>query len=233
MREAYGVDAPGVVRSFALFGAVITALIYPVHLLLPGWVAIVLAIYAADFWIQMGWMLYGSLIGKRRLWAGQLDRLGLTGDERVLEVGPGRGAVLVAAAKRLPRGRAVGVDIWRSQDQSGNSPEALLRNAWIAGVDDRIDVRRGDMRSLPCRDREFDVVLASFAIHNLPASDQQRALNEIVRVLEPGGRIVIMDFRRTAHYAGTLQRLGARDIRRSRLQWQLHPPVRIVTASVG
>ncbi|WP_163511558.1 class I SAM-dependent methyltransferase [Fodinicola acaciae] len=237
MRERYGIDAPGVVRAFALLGAAVTVLVVVAYALLDGWLRVVvvtlLGIYMVDCWVQLGWMLHSSLAGKRRFWARELDRLGLRGDERVLEVGPGRGAVLVQVAKRLPRGRAVGVDIWRQQDQSGNGPEALLSNARIAGVEDRIDVRDGDMRALPCEDGEFDVVVASFAIHNLPAGDQARAVAEIVRVLKPGGRVVIMDFRGTAHYADVLRRSGARSVRRSRLRWQLHPPVRVVTASVG
>jgi SAM-dependent methyltransferase len=238
MRARYGIDAPGVVLVFALLGVVVTALVYPIHLALRGWpggsiVTVVVGLYALDFWVQFGWMIYGSLVGKRRFWQRQLDVLELTGDERVLEVGPGRGAVLIAAAKRLPRGRAVGVDIRRRQDQSGNGPEALRRNAEIAGVADRIDVRDGDMRALPFDDNEFDVVLASFALHNLPAADQQQAVEEIVRVLRPGGRVAIMDFRGTAGYAEALRRCGAVDVLRSGLRWQLHPPVRMVTAIAG
>ena len=239
MRERYGIDAPGVVRTLGLLGVVLAVLAYPVFLLadhLFGTVAasvitLVVAAYAFVFLVQSGWMLHSSLVGKRRFWERQLDALALRGDERVLEVGPGRGAVLVAAARRLPTGRAVGVDIWRQQDQSGNGPEALMSNARIAGVADRIDVLDGDMRELPCQDGEFDVVLASYAIHNLPAADHRRVIAEIVRVLKPGGRVVIMDFRSTAGYAEELRRAGGKDVRRSALRWQLHPAVRVVTAT--
>jgi SAM-dependent methyltransferase len=235
MRARYGIDAPPVVLVFALLGIVVTALVYPIHLVLRGWpgepvVTVIVVLYALDFWIQFSWMIYGSVLGKRRFWRRQLDLLELRGDERVLEVGPGRGAVLIEAAKRLPHGRAVGVDIWRRQDQSGNGPEALLRNAEIAGVAGRIDVRDGDMRALPFGDDEFDLVLASFALHNLPAADQRQAVEEIVRVLRPGGRVAIMDFRGTTGYAKALRGAGARDVRRSGLRWQVHPPVRVVTA---
>lgn len=238
MRERYGIDAPAVVLVFGLLGVVVTALVYPIHLVLRGWpgepvVIVIVGLYALDFWVQSGWMIYGSLVGKHRFWRRRLDALELRGDERVLEVGPGRGAVLIAAAKRLPRGRAVGVDIWRRQDQSGNGPEALLRNAELAGVADRIDVRDGDMRALPFGDNEFDVVLASFALHNLPAGDRRQAVGEIVRVLRPGGRVVIMDFRGTAGYSQVLGDGGARDVLRSGPRWQLHPPVRVVTAING
>jgi hypothetical protein len=39
----------------------------------------------------------------------------------VLDIGCGRGAVLISAAHRLPRGQATGADIWRLRDQTGNS----------------------------------------------------------------------------------------------------------------
>ena len=68
--------------------------------------------------------LYSTGPGKRAIWAQLLDELGLRGDEHVLDVGCGRGAVLMLAARRLPAGRAVGADVWRRRDQSGNSRPA-------------------------------------------------------------------------------------------------------------
>ena len=71
--------------------------------------------------------------GKFEVWARLLTGLGLRGDERVLDLGCGRGAVLLIAAKLVPGGSAVGVDIWRA-DQTGNSMQATLAN--VASVDD-------------------------------------------------------------------------------------------------
>jgi hypothetical protein len=51
-------------------------------------------------------------VGKFEVWAQLLDDLGLHGDETLLDMGCGRGAVLLAAAKLLPNGRAIGVDIF-------------------------------------------------------------------------------------------------------------------------
>jgi cyclopropane fatty-acyl-phospholipid synthase-like methyltransferase len=62
-------------------------------------------------------------VGKFEVWARILGDLGLRGDEQVLDLGCGRGAVLLSAAKLLPCGRAVGIDLWRP-DQTGNSAEA-------------------------------------------------------------------------------------------------------------
>ena len=53
-------------------------------------------------------------VGKFEVWAEILEELRLRGDETLLDLGCGRGAVLLAAAKLLSNGRAIGVDIWRA-----------------------------------------------------------------------------------------------------------------------
>src|SRR6185503_3443907 len=108
--------------------------------------------------------------GKFVIWAGFLDGLRLRGDERILDLGCGRGAVLLMAAQHLTTGRAVGVDLWRSVDQSGNSIEATRRNAIAEGVADRVELHTGDMKALPFGDDEFDLIVSSLAIHNIPRS---------------------------------------------------------------
>jgi cyclopropane fatty-acyl-phospholipid synthase-like methyltransferase len=56
-----------------------------------------------------------------------LDRIEWTGQEEVLDVGCGRGLMLIGAAKRLTTGKATGIDIWQAEDLSGNRPEAQPR----------------------------------------------------------------------------------------------------------
>jgi hypothetical protein len=77
-------------------------------------------------------------------------------------LGCGRGAVLLLAAQHLTTGRAVGVDLWRRVDQSGNSPEATRRNALAEGVADRVELHTADMTALPFEDNSIDVVVSSF-----------------------------------------------------------------------
>ena len=151
--------------------------------------------------------LHTSLRGKHRVWERELGRLTLSGDEDLLDLGCGRGAVLIAAARRLPRGRATGVDLW-TKDQSGNRPEATLANAAAAGVADRIDVRTGDMTELPFADESFDVVTSALAIHNIHSAEGRlQALDEAIRVLRPGGRLIIADLTHMAQqYAAHLGR---------------------------
>ena len=155
------------------------------------------------------------------VWADLLDQLNLRGDERILDMGCGRGAVLLLAAQHLTTGRAVGVDLWRSLDQSGNSVEATQRNAVAEGVADRVELHTGDMTALPFDDNSFDVVVSSLAIHNIVGSaGREKAVNEAVRVLRPGGRLMIADIRATGHYQKQLDKLGMSEVARRRLGWR-------------
>jgi arsenite methyltransferase len=154
--------------------------------------------------------LHTTLSGKFRAWERLLDELALRGDEELLDIGCGRGAVLLAAARRLPNGRAHGLDLWRRIDQSGNDESVTVANARAQGVSDRVELHTADMTALPFSDASFDVVTSSLAIHNLPTLDARyEALDEALRVLRPGGRLVVADIRNTDAYAEHLRRVGA------------------------
>ncbi len=71
------------------------------------------------------------LVGKRVHRDRVLDRIAWRGDERSLDVGTGGGLLAIGAARRAPRGRAVGIDVWDSADLSANSRDRALRNAEI------------------------------------------------------------------------------------------------------
>jgi len=158
--------------------------------------------------------------GKFEVWARLLTGLRLRGDERVLDLGCGRGAVLLTAAKLVPRGSAVGVDIWRA-DQTGNSMQATQANAAAEGVADRVELLTRDMTDLQLPDESFDLVVSNLAIHNLPDDDARRsAIDEAVRVLRPGGQVVIADLGFTRRYATRLQERGMADVRRRDLGWR-------------
>ena len=169
----------------------------------------------------VGFFIHTTRRGKFAVWAEILDVLQLRGDETLLDLGCGRGAVLHAAAKRLPDGRAIGVDLWRA-DQTGNSPEQTLANAAAEGVADRVEVHTGDMTNLPFDDASVDVIVSSLAIHNIPARDgRARALNEAARVLRPGGRLAIVDLWDTRRHTQRLRALGWDDVRRRNLGWRM------------
>ncbi len=122
--------------------------------------------------------------------------------------------MLVGAARRLTTGKAVGVDLWRPEDQADNNPDAALDNARLEGVADRVIVVTGDARALPFDDRCFDVVLSHWVIHNLPdPGDRARALEEMLRVLKKGGVLVLADIAYHDDYRQHLEARGMTDVR--------------------
>lgn len=225
----YGLDAPGVVRNLVL-GAVAGALLWGSarYGLWSGQFVIplatdVLRIGVADSGIVFAlvlpvtalWMVWESRVGKLRNRDKMLDRLAWSGHEQVLDLGCGRGLLLIGAARRLTTGTATGVDIWQSEDLSGNRPEATLDNARREGVEARVDVRTADMRALPFADGAFDVVVSRAAIHNLyDPADRAKAIREAARVLKPGGRALIEDIRHGREYEAVFRQSGCTGIER-------------------
>ena len=142
-RADYGLDAPGAVRNLLIVAALgIAALTTRLLGMWSGQSAIAairrpLVSAGLACGAMALWMIYDSKIGKVRERETFLDKLDWKGNERVLDVGCGRGLFLIGAAKRLTSGRAVGIDKWQAEDLSGNTPSAPLDNAAIEGVADR------------------------------------------------------------------------------------------------
>jgi ubiquinone/menaquinone biosynthesis C-methylase UbiE len=105
----------------------------------------------------------------------------------VLEVAPGPGYFAIELAK-LGDYRIKGLDI------SETFVEIARTNAAKANVE--IDFRRGNASAMPFRDGKFDFLLCRAAFKNF--SDPQGALEEMYRVLKPGGQALIIDLRRDA-----------------------------------
>jgi SAM-dependent methyltransferase len=211
----YGIDAPAVPILFAVFVvAGVAAAVVGARLGIPA-VVTAGAITATICAVSGACFVYATRIGKHVMWQRLLDELALGGDEVVLDVGCGRGAVLVQAAARVPRGKAIGIDIWQARDQSGNAEAVTRRNAELEGVSARVELVTADMRAIPLPDASVDVVVSSLAIHNIRSADERgKALGEIVRVLRPGGRFVVVDISHSHAYADELARRGMTAARR-------------------
>ncbi|MBX5451226.1 class I SAM-dependent methyltransferase [Thermogemmatispora sp.] len=228
----YGVDAPGMIRFLVLAALLLSpvALWLLVSLHLTG-IAIWLLANACICLGEALAMLWTSRVGKLREIRRLLDRLVLCGDESVLDVGCGRGMLLVEAARRLRSGHATGIDIWSTRDQSGNNPLATQENARLAGVAERVSIVTADARQLPFPEASFDVIVSCLALHNISGEQGRRqALREMVRVLKPGGRIAILDLAHVKQYARDLRELGMDLLVLGRPSWRVFPPVRMLLA---
>ena len=211
----YGIDAPGVIRNLFLAAAAGLTLFGTAAAGLWSGTLFHINLAGMGFWICLGcafmgfWMLYDSRVAKLKERERLLDLAAIRPEDQVLDVGCGRGLMLVGAARRLSTGRATGLDLWSQEDLSGNRPEATLENARREGVADRVEVRTGDMREMPFADASFDAVVSNVAIHNIyDREGRRKAMAEIARVLRPGGRLVIHDIRHVSDYAEDLAKLG-------------------------
>jgi SAM-dependent methyltransferase len=234
----YGIDAPEMLKSmvtrgivFALLGA---AIWFMNRTLLPGRALAMLGVLGAVgvvYLLVAGVMLWSSRVGKLRVRDRVLGSLQLRGDEKVLDVGCGRGLFLIGAVRRLTSGRGTGVDIWSTEDLSSNSADAARANARAEGVADRIRIDDADARKLPFANESFDVVLSSLTIHNIEEREERsQAITEMVRVLKPGGRLALFDIQHTAEYARELERLGLADVSLSPVSFLWCQPARSLTA---
>ena len=218
-RPDYGLDAPGICRGMFIAGGVGAVLAVGGFFLMKssllGAFGIVLGCLLFAYGTGMGtYMLWSSLVGKLLTRERLLEQVHTfrpwQGGETVLDVGCGRGLMLVGAAKRLTSGEAIGIDLWRSEDQAHNTPESALENARLEGVESQVRVETGDARDLSLSDASVDVVTSHWVVHNLPTpEDRIRAIDEMWRVLRPGGIIVLADIANMSQYVAHLESLGA------------------------
>jgi arsenite methyltransferase len=164
--------------------------------------------------------LHTTRRGKLAVWAKLLEALLLRGDEHVLDMGCGRGAVLTMVAKLVPGpGRGAGLVDLRpvGQPSGGDAVQSGCRTCERpVRAQDRRHARHADS------DESFDLVVSSMAIHNIDENNLRnhqrrlKAIDEAVRVLKPGGRLIIADFWSSV-YARHLPQQGMLEVR----QWSL------------
>jgi demethylmenaquinone methyltransferase/2-methoxy-6-polyprenyl-1,4-benzoquinol methylase len=126
--------------------------------------------------------------GQDRRWKARLITLAaLQPGDRVLDLACGTGDIAFAAAARARR--AVGLDITHRMLQ-------LAAQRCGAGLNGprTVALVTGDMLALPFGDARFDVVTTGYGLRNVP--DLRQAMQEIRRVLSPGGRLLSLDFNR-------------------------------------
>jgi arsenite methyltransferase len=235
VKPNYGIDAPGVIRNLMIAGAalIVVSLVWPhvsfAHVELqffPGFLCGGLCCILGG-----GLMLLYAKMGKFKQRDRMLAKVTWTGAEAVLDVGTGRGLLLIGAARRLTTGHATGIDIWNAEDLSGNGPEALLENIALENVQEKTTVKSEDARQMSFPDASFDVVLSNLCIHNIyDREGRRKACQEIARVLNCGGVAVISDYKHVREYARVFAEAGLMVTLHTPDWLRTYPPLRTVVA---
>ncbi len=126
--------------------------------------------------------LLGADTARSRL----LNQADLGRNSRVLDIGCGTGTLDMVIKRLHPDTKVVGLD---------PDPKALARarrKAQKAAVSIRFDL--GFSNELPYADASFDCVFSSFMFHHLGSVQKQKTLQEVCRVLAPGGSFHMLDF---------------------------------------
>ena len=148
-----------------------------------------------------GSYLYYIKLGKLHRRDKMISMIDWKGNEKVLDIGTGRGLLMIGAAKKLTLGKSIGIDIWNSGDMHSNTYQNTMRNAELEGVLKKVEVRNEDVRSMSFPNGTFDVVLSNLCIHNIPSKDERdKACREMARVLKPNGTAIITDKSHTKKY---------------------------------
>lgn len=127
-------------------------------------------------------------LGIDRIWRQRALRqiIDMEGSGRVLDLACGTGDFSIAIAKKSgPEASVVGVDL------SEGMLDVMRRKVNAAGLSSRISIEQGNAEHLRFTDATFDRVTIAFGIRNF--EDRQAALKEILRVLKPHGRLVILE----------------------------------------
>jgi len=126
------------------------------------------------------------------------DALALPDGAMVLDLCTGTADLLIECLARGEHSRGVGVDLSSGMLRRG---AAKLR---AAGLESRAALLLGDVERLPLRPKLFDGAVVAFGIRNVGEIDA--ALRELLRVLKPGGRFVILEFSIPGGVLGRLYR---------------------------
>jgi SAM-dependent methyltransferase len=111
---------------------------------------------------------------------------------RALDIGCGTGRSLVGLASHVPDScQMFGLDVFDDRVILGNGPALAQRNSRNAGIDATPII--GDAARLPLATDSQDIVTACRVLHDLPASDSDRALREACRVCTPDGVLGVLE----------------------------------------
>ena len=201
-KPKYGWYVKNLILAFNIVGS-FGLIIFIIGLILLGMLGVILSIIGIALmvlflWPGLGLAAMNIILGKADSEDWGMDILSKIQSPRVLDIGCGTGRTAIKIAKYLPKGGHLnGIDIYNVNAISGNSLEAVNRNAELEGVSDKSTFQYGSATEIPFEDNEFHIVNLSSVLHELHAyEDKEKAMKEIHRVLKPKGILFVGEWNR-------------------------------------
>lgn len=234
----YGIDAPGVIRNLICGGIFFYVLaIFLIPHMGHFWETYMVGafFYTGIFMVIEGLLMYWySRYGKLKHRDRMLAMYTFTGNEKVLDVGTGRGLLMIGAAKKLnlTQGKSIGIDIWQKKDLSQNTMQNALENAKNEGVLEKVEIKNDNIVQSEFESDSFDLILSNLCLHNIKdRSQRKQACQEIFRLLKIGGVAIISDYKYSSYYKKIFEQLGMETEYKGTFLFNTFPPLSVIKAT--
>ncbi|MBA7631378.1 2-methoxy-6-polyprenyl-1,4-benzoquinol methylase [subsurface metagenome] len=206
-KPKYGWYVKNLIIGFNIIGLIgLSAFIYGV--LIDGMTQIILiisglAVVLVFLWPGIGMIMMNLLLlqkmPKINLVA-RMKALDEIDNPQILDVGCGTGRTAIRIAKELKNGgHLYGVDIYSKLAISGNALDTVQNNARIEKIEDKTTFQYGSATDIPFEKNRFDIVNVSSVLHEVHnPNGQDKAMQELYRVLKPGGYLYLSEWNRTS-----------------------------------
>ena len=203
-KPKYGWYVKNLIVGLLIMGS-IGLVIFIIGLLFQGFMSVILLILGAILliifmWPTIGMITLNLVLGSKNNLDKGYNVLDEIESPQILDVGCGTGATAIKIAKALKnRGHLNGIDIYNKLAISGNALETVKKNAIIEKVDNITTFQYGSATDIPFEDEIFDFINVSSVLHEIhDIKGREKAVQEISRVLKPGGYLLIGEWNRTS-----------------------------------
>ena len=115
-------------------------------------------------------------------------------NDYIMDACAGSGRTTLALSKIMKEGRIVCYDRYDANYIEKGGMELLANNLKIAGIENKVEIVKGDITDINFEENTFDSVISTYGLDHIQYEDQKKAINEIYRVTKPGGKLLVVVF---------------------------------------